>query len=87
MSFFYDLMKCFNISDISSKITLTFVLGVGLAVVGKVKILNLSEEEIVVGNKKQKIIISGNDLIIKSVSKGEVIIGGSVLNISASGGE
>ncbi len=87
MSFFSDILKSFNVDDLKSKTTLTFVLGVGIAVVGKVKILSLGEEEIVIGNKKQKITIFGQSLLIKSMAKGEIVVGGEINNIAVVGGK
>ncbi len=87
MSFFSDILKSFNVDDLKSKTTLTFVLGVGIVVVGKVKILSLGEEKIVIGNKKQKITIFGQSLLIKSMAKGEIVVGGEINNIAIVGGK
>lgn len=86
MSFFCDLMKSFNIDDLKNETTLSMILGVGIMIVGNIKIQTLGEEQIVVSSKKQKIEITGTDLKIKSMTKGEIVVGGNIKNLSLAGG-
>lgn len=86
MSFFCDLMKSFNIEDLKNETTISMILGVGIMIVGNIKIQTLGNEQIVILSKKQKIDITGEDLKIKSMTKGEIVIGGNIKNLSLVGG-
>ncbi len=86
MSFFYDIFKNFNIDDLSTKTTVSIILGVGLSIVGKIKIISLGEEQIILESHKDRITIDGNNLKINSVSKGELVVAGKIFNL-AFGGE
>ena len=81
MSFFYDFLDYFKVDDLSDKVLITTVLGVGVMIVGKVKIENLSEELIELKTKKEKITINGTDLKFKTISRGEIVLSGKVFKI------
>ena len=81
MSFFYDFLKYFDISDINTKTTITTIVGYGIIVIGKIKINDINEDGISLISRKDKINIYGNDLKIKSISSGEIVISGNVKNI------
>lgn len=82
MSFFNDFLEYFNLEGVTDKTMITFIVGVGLVVVGKIKIENLNDDQIDLKSNKNLIKIFGEDLKIKSVSKGELIIAGEVKSIS-----
>lgn len=81
MSFFYDFLDYFRVDDVSDKTSIVAVIGVGLMITGKIKILSLSDELVEVKSFKEKLSVFGNNLIIKSVSKGEIVISGKVTKI------
>lgn len=81
MSFFNDFLKYFDIKDINAKTTITTIVGYGTIIVGKIKIKNIDENEINILSNKEKVIISGQNLTIKSISKGELVIGGEIKKI------
>lgn len=81
MSFFNDFLDYFKVKDLTNKVSLSMIVGVGLIVVGKIKILNFSEELIEIKADKQKIILSGEELSISTMSKGEIIVAGIVKKI------
>lgn len=81
MSFFYDFLKFFDINDTSLKTTITTIVGTGVMVVGNLKINDIQESSVILGSKKEKIFITGDNLKIKSISKGEIVIAGNVKNI------
>lgn len=80
MSFFYDFFDDFNVKDLSDKTEINIVLGVGVAVVGNVKIKDFSESmlEIVCGKKVLKFV--GEGLKMSSISKGEIVISGKIFS-------
>ena len=81
MSFFYELCKCFNIDDLSAKTTITTILGYGIMIVGKIKIKDIQEDTISLISNKEKITVLGKNLVIKSISKGELIVSGIISDI------
>lgn len=81
MSFFYDFLKYFDLTNIDAKTTITNILGYGVIIIGNLKIKDIQEDEIVLNNKREIISIFGKNLIIKSISKGEIIISGNVTKI------
>ena len=81
MSFFYDFLKYFDISDIDAKTTVTNIIGYGVVIIGKIKINDINEDGISLISRKDKINIYGKDLKIKSISSGEIVISGNVKNI------
>lgn len=81
MSFFCDVVDFFKIDNIDDKISITFVVGHGLMVVGKFKIDRIDENEIVIESPKEKVVIVGEKMILVSVAKGEIAISGSISKI------
>lgn len=81
MSFFNDFLDFFKVKDLTNKVSLSMIVGVGLIVVGKIKILNFSEELIEIKADKQKINLYGEELSISTMSKGEIIVAGIVKKI------
>ena len=81
MSFFCDFLKYFDVSDISLKTTITTIVGVGVAVVGNLKIKDIQDEFIMLSSKKESVKIYGQNLKVRSISKGEIVIEGNIKNI------
>ena len=85
MSFFYDvfsdLIKTKDLKDLS----ITMIVGKGMLLEGEFKILSLSEDLIAVKYNKKTIEISGENLIIKTMAKGELAIWGVINNINFGG--
>ncbi len=83
MSFFNDFLDELNIDNMKEKTFISLVLGYGIGIIGNIKILNLSDEEIEFKTNKGKIKIIGKDLIVKTISKGEVLICGNVMKVES----
>ena len=81
MSFFYDFLKYFDLKNLDASTTVTLIVGVGAVIIGKIKIKDISENQIRVTSKKNVISVTGENLNIKSISKGELVIGGNIKNI------
>ena len=81
MSFFNDFLKCLSISDISEKLTISLILNDGCMVVGNFKLSHISDDSIFLAGKKEKINIVGENLMIQSIAKGEIIVSGKVKKI------
>ena len=81
MSFFYDLMQTFNLSEIDEKTTISFVLDVGVQIVGKFKIIDINENRLLIKSFNEQISIDGENFVIKTMSKGEIVILGKVIKI------
>jgi len=78
MSFFNDFFREIGVMQESEKLSVTLVFGKGAYVFGDYKILALTESEIVVLVKKKAYKIFGQNLKIKTMSKGELVIVGRV---------
>ena len=83
MSFFYDFLDYFNLSELGEKIYISFIFDVGVMVVGNVKIKTLSETEICLSSKKNTIVILGEELKIKTLSKGEIVVQGKIFDVKS----
>ena len=81
MSFFYDFLKYFDIKDIDAKTTITTIVGYGVILIGKIKIKNIDENEISIISNREKIMLYGTELTIKSISKGELVVAGKISKI------
>lgn len=81
MSFFNDIYECFKISEPSQKITISLVLGEGLVAVGNFKIDSVDSDKILLKSKTQSATICGRDLLIRSASRGELVLSGKVSDI------
>ena len=81
MSFFNDFLESFKLNDTSDKIILNMVVGVGIMIVGKIKIMNLDSQSIVIKANGKNLCIMGEELKIKSVAKGEILVSGNILKI------
>lgn len=83
MSFFYDFLEYFNLSELGDNIYISFIFDVGVMVIGNVKIKTLSETEICLGGKKNNIVILGEGLKIKTLSKGEIVVQGKIFDVKS----
>lgn len=81
MSFFYDLMQTFNLKDLDGKLTISLIFDVGVCVIGKFKLIDINEEEVIIESNKIKYKIEGKNLLVKSISKGEIVISGNVFKL------
>lgn len=80
MSFFYDFLDNFNLKDLSDKIEINILLGVGVAVVGNVRIKDFSDSIIEIICSKKVLKFVGEKLKISSISKGEIVISGEIFS-------
>ena len=78
MSFFNEIFKEIGISNLSENLSFSVVFGKACYVFGDYKILALTESEIVVMIKKKSYKIYGENLKIKTMSKGELLVEGKV---------
>ena len=78
MSFFNEIFKEIGISNLSENLSFSVVFGKACYVFGDYKILALTENEIVVMAKKKSYKIYGDNLKIKTMSKGELVVEGKV---------
>ncbi len=87
MSFFYDVFNYFNLSDCTDSSLISYIPGVGVVLYGDYKIDVLSDVEIIVIKNNKKLIFTGLNLLIKSMSKGEIVIEGDVRKINGESDE
>lgn len=84
MSFFDEIFNELNIGDCNENITISLAVNYGLSVVGKFKILSFNDSQISINSKNEKVVILGEDLKIKTMAKGEILVAGKILNIEVS---
>lgn len=83
MSFFNEFIDSFSFEDISeNKISVCVVFGLGVKIVGNLKIDEMNEDKIVLARKKDKIAVVGTGLEITTLAKGEIEINGNVIGVS-----
>lgn len=82
MSFFYDFLKELHIDDLSDKVAISMILNEGIMILGNIKLLNFSEESIVLSLKDKEIVVEGENLKIKTIAKGELVVVGNILKVS-----
>ena len=80
MSFFDDILKNFELKNFVDEIVVTLVVGVGIMVVGNIYVSDFATDEILISFKNERYKIIGNNLKLKSMSKGEIIVVGDVLS-------
>lgn len=79
MDFIQELDELLNISN-SNDICVTFMVGSGAVVYGYKKLLEISEQNLVVlGKNKRKLKIVGKNLAIKSLAPSEIVIKGKIV--------
>lgn len=81
MSFFNDFLNYFKIDNSSENTIISAVVGVGIMIVGKVKIISLGDSQIQIKSNKDVVSIDGDNLKIKSLAKGEIVISGKINKI------
>ena len=82
MSFFYDFLNEIKVNDLSNKVTISIILNEGAMVVGKIKVISFSSEAVVLCVGDRMVKIEGENLKIKTASKGEIVIIGNVKRVS-----
>lgn len=80
--FFDEMLEKFGFLQQTSGFCVINFANKAICVQGKTKILHLSTTKIVVGVQKEKIIIYGNDLKLKSFEKTEINIVGQIVVVS-----
>lgn len=81
MSFFYDFLDYFKINDLNEKVSVFAVLGVGIVIMGKFTIINLEEEVIELKSGKSFISVHGENMQVKSISRGEIVLSGKLVKV------
>ena len=81
MSFFYDFLDYFKTYDLKSETQITIVFGVGMMIVGNIKLILSDDCEMLIESGGKAIKICGDNLKIKSVAKGEMIIEGNITSV------
>ena len=87
MSFFSDILEYFKIDKLGENLAISMVVGMGLVVLGNVKILNLNDSFIDLSYKKQLLHIYGDNLKIKSAARGEFVVCGNITRIEVANGQ
>lgn len=80
MSFFYDFLDEIGIGD-NKDFYCFIVFGKGVSFVGNYKIISMEQQEIELEIKKKIYVISGSDLSVKSMGKGEIVIRGNISGV------
>ena len=81
MSFFNEFINFFKVDDLSGKISVSMVVGLGAVIVGDVRVIEISPENILLQSKRQSVNVVGESLEISSLSKGEILIEGNVSKV------
>lgn len=81
MSFFSEILDLSIADSIKDEIAVELVMGTSVRIIGKLKIDNMTSDEIVLKNKKNKVKIFGTNLNICSMAKGEMEIEGNVSGV------
>ena len=81
MSFFYDFLDSFKSHNLKEKPQIMLVFGVGVMIVGNVKLLISDENEMMIESDGFTIKICGENLKIKSLAKGEIVVEGNITSI------
>ena len=82
MSFFNDFSSLLSLSELKNKTTMSFVIGVGIVVVGKVKINSFDDNFIEIYAEKERVEIKGENLKISSIGYGEIVVSGKIKSIN-----
>ena len=82
MSFFNDFLLDLGIDDIDRELYCSLVFNRAAKLVGNIKIEQMSSNEIVLKCKKELIRVHGQDLVVKSLSKGEIDITGKIFGVT-----
>ena len=85
MSFFYDVLKEFEVEDFSQCTSINYIENKGAVVVGNFKILTLNDSLICLKSQKNLIQIEGENLSLKTISKGEIVVVGKIFLIKNGG--
>lgn len=81
MDFIQELDELLGISN-SNDICVTFMVGSGAVVYGYKKLLEISDEQLIVlGKNKRRLGIFGKNLVIKSLAPSEIVIKGKIARV------
>lgn len=81
MDFIQELDELLGISK-SSDICVTFMVGSGAVVYGYKKLLEISDEKLIVlGKNKRKLSIIGKHITISSLSPSEIVLKGKIIRV------
>lgn len=79
MSFLTEINELLNIDNISSDMCVTFMVGKGAVIEGYKKILQITDESVLVmGKNKRKICVKGKNIQIHSLAAAEMVIHGKI---------
>lgn len=79
MSFLTEINELLNIDSISSDMCVTFMAGKGAVIEGYKKILNITDDcLVVVGKNKRKICVKGKNLVLHSLASSEIVVHGKI---------
>lgn len=81
MSFFNDILNIFEIDKEAKILSINFILNKGLAIYGSFKIITINEDMIIVKTARDRVEIEGENLTIKTMAKGELIVCGKIFCI------
>lgn len=81
MSFFYDFLDYFKVNDLNEKVSVFAVLGTGIVIMGKFTIINLDPEVVELKSGKTFISVHGQNLEVKSIARGEVVLTGKLIKV------
>ena len=85
MSFFYDFLNYFKIDRLGDSVAVSMIFDKGLALIGNIKISHFSNKSIEILSNNAKISVLGENLKIKSMSKGEIFLSGKIFKIESGG--
>ena len=81
MSFFNDFFEKSEVENAKKIVYCDLVFGEKISLIGDLKVDNMASDEIVFKNKKNRFKITGRNLSIYSMSKGEFRIEGDVCGV------
>ena len=81
MSFFNELFEDLDIKQVSDNLSIRYEQNVGIGVIGNFKILTLNEQNIWLKTSNGLVQIEGENLSVKTMTKGELIIKGKILKL------
>ena len=85
MSFFNDLFDDLGVCDWQQKLIINCVEDEGLVISGVFKILIINSEIVSIKTSQKIIDIEGENLMLKTLAKGEITVHGTIKNIKFGG--
>ena len=87
MSFFCDFLKEISFDDMRNGVGVSVVLHKGIMIIGEIKLTNFSEAKIQFKAFDEDLVVCGDNLKIKSISKGEIVVVGDVVWVGCENAE